>query len=248
MGGGVDMTAICKGRIHSFETLGALDGPGLRCVVFFQGCPLRCRYCHNPDTWDFSAGTEMTVPEVLRRVSKSVPYFSSAGGVTLSGGEPFAQAKFAAEILRCCKQEGIHTAVDTSGFYLDGDVEQALDHTDMILLDIKHVDPTRHKELVGQEQGRSLAFLERVGQRGIRTWVRQVIVPGWNDTDQDMRALAKLVKGISCVEKVELLPYHTMARDKWAKLGMEYPLGDVPGPSVKQVKYLQEVVDSVLAS
>lgn len=226
--------------------MGALDGPGLRCVVFFQGCPMRCRYCQNPDTWDASAGREMTCEQVLAKIERCRPYFGKFGGVTLSGGEPFMQAAFAAELLQACRQRGIHTAVDTCGYFLNEQVDRGLDSTSLVILDIKHADGPKHKELTGCELDRPLAFLRHVAERGIPLWVRQVIVPGWNDTPADVDALAVLVKDVTCLQKVELLAYHTMARAKWDAMGILYPLGDTPPVSAETMKSLREHLATVL--
>ncbi len=235
------------GRIHSIETLGGLDGPGLRCVVFLQGCAMRCLYCQNPDTWSPAAGQETDSGEVVHTVQRYKPYFGPEGGVTLSGGEPFMQAAFAREILAGCRALGIHTAVDTCGYYLDSDVIEALCSTDLVILDIKHADSSRHKQLTGQELERPLAFLRHVAASGIDLWVRQVIVPGWNDTEDDIRALAELVKDLPSLRKAELLGYHAMARWKWEGLGLKYPLADVPEPSPERLAQLQTLLDGLIS-
>jgi pyruvate formate lyase activating enzyme len=230
------------GRVHSIETLGAVDGPGLRCVVFLQGCPLRCQYCHNPDTWDCGGGTEMSVEEVVARVARQRPYFGREGGVTLSGGEPLAQPEFAAKVLRRCQDLGIQTAVDTSGACLNMAVEEALEYTGLVILDIKHTDPQRYAELTGGKLERTLRFLGHVKRMGKPLWVRQVIVPGWNDTEEDARALAALLREVPALERVELLPYHRMGSNKWEALRLSSTLEGVPEADAEVVARLERVV------
>jgi pyruvate formate lyase activating enzyme len=230
------------GRIHSLETLGALDGPGLRCVVFLQGCPLRCRYCHNPDTWAVGDGDEMTVDALVERIARYQPYFAREGGVTLSGGEPLLQARFAARVLAACAARGIHTALDTSGAVLNAEVRMALDATQLVILDIKHTDPARYRALTGGSLARTRAFMAEVAARGIPLWIRQVIVPGWNDTPADVQALARLVRDIPTLTRVELLPYHRLGVEKWCLLGRPYPLAEVAELSAAQQQTLLDVL------
>ena len=234
------------GKVHSVESMGAVDGPGLRCVVFLQGCPMRCRYCHNPDMWDPGLGHEMDSAEVVRRVLRLRPYFRSTGGLTLSGGEPLMQAPFALEILRGCKQAGIHTALDTCGFYLDAAVEECLRHTDLVLLDVKHSDPDRHKALTGHHMDRVLRFIEYLKQTGTAVWVRHVVVPGWTDREENLRVLLEMVADLPGLQRVELLPYHSMARDKWEALGVPYPLGEVEPPEDELMARLRAVVAATI--
>ncbi|HAU36523.1 MAG TPA: pyruvate formate lyase-activating protein [Phycisphaerales bacterium] len=218
------------GRVHSIETLGALDGPGLRVVVFLQGCPLRCLYCHNPDTWSGRGGQEWDATAVVDRVLRSRPYFTQGGGVTLSGGEPLVQARFAAEILRRCREAEIHTALDTAGAALTPDVRRALDFADLVLLDVKHADAARHRALTSGKLATTLAFLRHVDDSGIDLWVRQVIVPGWNDSPDDLRRLAGVLHPLRTLRKIELLPYHAMARAKYAAMDLACPLEGLAPP------------------
>lgn len=236
-----------KGRIHSIETLGALDGPGLRCVLFFQGCPMRCMYCHNPDMWELVGGKEVNVDEALTRILRFKPYFRRGGGITLSGGEPFMQATFATEVLKGCKEQGIHTAVDTNGYYLDSHVKEALGYTDLVILDIKHTVPIKHEQLTGQPLMKPLEFLEYVADKDIPTWVRQVVVPGWNDTATDIKSLGYLVRDLACVHRVELLPYHTMGVHKWEKKGIPYPLVGTNGMSQTSLNAMQYELDAIIS-
>lgn len=237
------------GQVHSIETLAGLDGPGVRCVVFLQGCPLRCRYCHNPDTWNPSAGETLTSDRLVRRVLRLRPYFGQSprgGGVTLSGGEPLMQAEFCAEVLAACRRHGVHTAIDTCGYRLDAAARSALANTDLVLLDIKHTDPLRHRDLTGAELAPAVEFLRYAAAQGIALWVRQVIVPGWNDTDEQARALGRLLRGTDTLEKVELLGYHDLAVVKWRELGMDYGLEGTPPASPQRVEELQRLVDMEL--
>ncbi len=233
------MTDTRTGRVHSLETLGTLDGPGLRCVIFLQGCPLRCLYCHNPDTWSPDAGQEMTVEQLMETVRRSRPYFGQRGGVTLSGGEPLMQAEFAAELFSRCRAEGIHTALDTSGCLLNDAVRALLDVTDLVLLDVKHADPNRYRELTGGDPDAPGQFITELARRALPVWVRQVIVPGWNDTHEAMDALADRVRALTALERVELLGYHRMAEEKYRQMGLAPPLPDVPEPSSEQVDALR---------
>lgn len=222
------------GRIHSIETLGALDGPGLRTVVFLQGCPLRCAYCHNPDSWKTCAGKEMTAKQLVEKVKRYKPYFKTSGGLTLSGGEPLLQGDFCAETIKLCKDEGISTAIDTSGYILH---KEAVDLADLIILDIKHTDSKTFKELTGVEIQRSLEFLDYCKKTNKPLWIRQVILTGINDSKQDMLKLKKLLEGAN-VKRTELLPYHKMGIEKWKQLGLEYTLGDMESPSDEKMDEL----------
>ncbi len=234
--------SIEYGLIHSIETLGALDGPGLRCVVFLQGCPLRCQYCHNPDTWAIHGGKSITCDALMARITRSHPYFGQWGGVTFSGGEPLLQASFVARVSRLCAAQGIHTALDTSGALLNEDVREALSATRLVILDIKHTDPERYHQLTGGVLATTLAFLREVAEKGIPLWVRQVIVPGWNDTAEDVRALAELLHDIPSIERIELLPYHRMGEDKWRQLGHVNPLEDVAEMDLARLAALRQIL------
>jgi pyruvate formate lyase activating enzyme len=221
--------AEVRGRVHSFETMGALDGPGLRVVVFLQGCRLRCRYCHNPDTWDPAGGEELTAAAVVARVERYRPYFADEGGVTISGGEPLLQPAFAAAVLAGCRAASIHTVVDTAGVPPDPAVDAVLAETDLLLLDLKHPDPDRHRELTGRDLAPTLSFLDHALEAGIDVWVRHVVVPGWNDRESDMERLAAcLAPRAGRLARVQLLPYHTMAAEKWEALGRTPPLAETP--------------------
>lgn len=229
------------GRIHSFESFGTVDGPGIRYVVFLQGCPLRCQYCHNPDTWA-TGGKEYTAEEVVKQALRYKNYFGEKGGVTVTGGEPLLQIDFVIELFTLLKEKGIHTCVDTSGiaFKKENAVsvekhEKLLEVTDLFLLDIKHIDSEGHKSLTGQDNANTLAFARFLSERGKKTWIRHVLVPGITDDDEQLQKLREFVDGLSSVEKIEVLPYHTLGVVKYEKLGMEYPLKDVSAPDKERV-------------
>lgn len=231
------------GRIHSFESFGTVDGPGIRFVVFMQGCPLRCQYCHNPDTWNGSDGTEYTVEDVASRVMKYKGYYGDKGGITASGGEPLLQIDFITELFRRLKAQGITTCADTTGITFNpADPESVKKHEallevcDLFLLDIKHIDEDKHKLLTGLSNERPLAFAKFLSDHGKRMWIRHVLVPGLTDDDESLKRLRAFIDTLSSVEKVEVLPYHTMGEVKYEKLGIEYPLKGVQPPIKERVQ------------
>ncbi len=227
------------GRIHSFESFGTVDGPGIRFVVFMQGCPMRCLYCHNPDTWVGEGGKEYTAEEVAANALRYKSYFSGGGGVTVSGGEPMLQAAFVEELFTVLKKNGIHTALDTSGIMFRADNPHAFDGllavTDLVLLDIKHIDGARHKELTGRANDGILAFAGYLSEIGKPVWIRHVLVPGYTDDDEYLHRLADFIKTLKNVQRVEVLPYHTMGVSKYERLGKEYPLKGVEPPAKERV-------------
>lgn len=229
-----------SGYVHSIESMSTVDGPGVRGVVFLQGCAFRCTYCHNPDTWAMKSGTPQTVESVLRTLIRYAPYYRNGGGVTFSGGEPLLQAGFLRHLLRACRQRGLHTAIDTNGHFLHSEARWALAAADLVILDVKHLDPERHIALTAHGLDTTIAFLEHLTAKRIPTWIRQVTVPGWNDTEADMDALADLVKDRPQVQRVQLLPLHHLGQNKWAELGMEYTLRDCPPPSPETMHALRE--------
>ena len=229
------------GHIHSFESFGTVDGPGIRYVVFLQGCPLRCKYCHNPDTWG-QGGTEYTAAEVVEKALRYKNYFGDKGGVTVTGGEPLVQIDFVIELFTLLKAKGMHTCVDTSGITFNGASaasvekhEKLLAVTDLFLLDIKHIDDSACKELTGQSNANTLAFAKFLDKHKKPTWIRQVLVPGLTDSDETLQATRAFIDGLSCVERVEVLPYHTMGTVKYEKLGLKYPLEGVEAPTKERV-------------
>lgn len=233
------------GYIHSIESLGGVDGPGVRAVVFMQGCPLRCAYCHNPDTWNFSGGESTTNKELFDRILRFKPYFGKNGGVTLSGGEPLAQATFAAGFFKLCKEAGISTALDTAGSYMNDDVIDVLNYTDLVILDVKHTDPEEFIKLTGGNYSNFNKFFEYCTSINKPIWLRQVIVPGITDNDENLRALTELAKKSNAL-KVELLAYHDMGRHKWEKLGLSYSLDGITPPSEEKMKKLRDDLNNLL--
>lgn len=217
------------GKIHSIETFGTVDGPGIRYVIFLQGCHLRCKYCHNRDTWDTTVGTPKKVSELIEDIKKYNDYIKfSKGGVTVTGGEPLLQPKFLIALFTELKKLGYHTALDTSGMFpLTPEVKQVLSLTDLVLLDIKHIDDEKCKDLVGFSNKLELEFANYLSENGIKMWIRQVIIPGITDNEDDLIRLKEFLQTLKTVEKVELNPYHTLGVYKWEDLGLEYPLKDI---------------------
>lgn len=212
------------GKIHSLETMGLVDGPGIRVVVFFQGCDLRCIYCHNPDTWALNGGQQIEAKELLRKVVKFKPYWArSGGGVTCSGGEPLLQPQFLIEFLKLCKENGIHTALDTAGFGR-GYYREILQYTDLVILDLKHVDDRGYQELTGRNMAEFKKFIQAVQEFSVKLWIRHVVIPGLTDSREHLRQLEKKISSFKNVEKVELLPYHTLGVHKYKEMGIKYRL------------------------
>ncbi|MFC4307188.1 pyruvate formate-lyase-activating protein [Cohnella boryungensis] len=238
------------GRIHSLETFGTVDGPGIRFVLFLQGCALQCRYCHNPDSWNTKAGMERTVEQILQEIEPYVEYYRrSGGGITVTGGEPTLQAPFVAELFRECKARwGLHTALDSSGFCEASHANELLDVTDLVLLDLKRMDREGHRELTSQPNERILKFAQHLSARGNRMWVRRVLVPGWTDSADDLIAFGRFVGELDGVEKIEVLPYHRMGVYKWQELGLAYPLEGVMEPGPDEVKRAYRLIDQGLGT
>ena len=218
---------MVKGRIHSIETMGLVDGPGIRFVAFMQGCAIRCAYCHNPDTWAMNGGDEYTPSELVAKIRRYKTYFqASGGGVTFSGGDPLLQPEFLIETLNLCKQEGIHTTFDTAGVGL-GDYDEILKYTDLVLFDIKHIDREKYKDLVGRDMDESIKFLEACQKHGTKLWVRHVVVPGITDSREHLKKVKEFIDTLENVEKIELLPYHVLGVNKYQTMGMKYKLEGV---------------------
>lgn len=229
------------GNVSSIETTGFVDGPGIRVVVFLQGCPLRCLYCHNPENLSLKTQkTLMTSAQVVERVKRYTSYFGEDGGVTFSGGEPLLQSEFLLNTLKLCKKNGINTAIDTSG--CGDNYEEILNYVDTVILDIKAIDPKQYKKLTGREIDKFEKFLEVCQEKQKDLWIRQVIVPGFNDKEEDILKLKEYISKIKNVKKVELLPYHDMAKEKYEKLGMKYKLKDVPAMDKKRCLKLQKLL------
>jgi pyruvate formate lyase activating enzyme len=236
------------GYIHSFESFGTVDGPGIRFVVFMQGCPLRCLYCHNPDTW--ARGRKaVSAGQVCDEAIKYKNYFGDKGGVTVSGGEPLLQIEFLIELFTLIKGKGIRTALDTSGILFDEKNEKSVETyerlvsvTDLVLLDIKHIDDEAHRKLTGQSNARPLAFAKFLNDRGVPMWIRHVLVPNITDDDGALKRLRGFIDTLPAVERVEVLPYHTMGAVKYEKLGIDYPLKGVEPPSKERVQNAKKIL------
>ena len=226
------------GKIHSIETFGTVDGPGIRYVIFLQGCHLRCKYCHNRDTWDTTIGTPKKVSELVQDIQKYSDYIKfSKGGVTVTGGEPLLQPKFLIALFTELKKLGYHTALDTSGMFpLTHEVKQVLSLTDLVLLDIKHIDDEKCKDLVGFSNKLELEFANYLSENGIKMWIRQVIIPGITDDENDLIRLKEFLQTLKTVEKIELNPYHTLGVYKWEDLGLEYPLKGVRQANTEDIE------------
>ncbi len=232
------------GRIHSIQSLGTLDGPGVRFVVFTQGCPLRCKCCHNPDTWNTSGGTEYSPIEITAKALRYRSYFGSEGGITLSGGEPLLQADFACEVFRLCKEAGINTCLDTSGCILNDRVRRLLGVTDRVLLDIKYTCDEQYRANAGCGMDAPLAFLREADSMGIPVTLRQVIIPSVNDDVQNAAALRAIAAAHPCVDKVELLPFRKICQVKYNQMGLEFPFGHLPEPTQELMEQLRLIIDS----
>ncbi len=230
------------GYIHSFQSLGAADGPGIRFVVFMQGCNLRCGCCHNPDTWECGTGKEYTPQEVFETVRRYKSYFGKDGGITVSGGEPLLQAGFVAELFRLCKSDGINTCLDTSGSFINNDVLLLLDECDRVLLDIKYTNDESYRKYVGCSLEKPLEFLKVLQQKGISTWLRQVIIPSLNDDENNIKRLSYIAKAHSCVEKVELLPFRKICKAKYDNMGIEFEFEKYDVPSKETMEKLNRLL------
>jgi len=233
-----------EGRIHSFESFGTVDGPGIRFVVFMQGCPLKCKYCHNRDTWDISKGKTYSVDTVFQRTMRLKPYFkSSKGGVTISGGEPLLQADFIIELFKKLKEKGIHTAIDTSGSLpISEKIKELLKYTDLVLLDIKHIDNEKCIDLTGVPNTNTLNFAKYLSDNNIPMWIRQVLVPGITNDENDLKKLKEFISSLKTVEKVEILPYHNLGKFKWEELGIEYELKNILPPTKEQIENAKNIL------
>lgn len=229
-----------KGYVHSIETFGAVDGPGIRYVIFLQGCPLKCKYCHNPDTWQTNIGKQYTVDELTSDIIKYRNFIKS-GGVTITGGEPLLQADFVYEIAKFCNENNIHVAIDTSGAIALEYCQKVIDIVDLLLLDIKHIDPEKCKILSGKDNKNALALLDYCESIGRKVWIRHVVVPGYSDDRDDLEALAKYLTKYTVIEKVEILPFHKMGEFKWENLGLKYELYDTPSTSPEVTKQIKEI-------
>ena len=236
------------GRIHSFESFGTVDGPGIRFVVFFQGCPLRCQYCHNPDTWA-NGGKEYTADEIIIQALRYKNYFGDKGGVTATGGEPLVQIDFVTELFAKLKAKGVHTCVDTSGITFNPNSQESVEKhkkllsvTDLFLLDIKHIDDEACQKLTGKSNANTLAFAKFLSDNGKPMWIRQVLVPNITDGEESLQRTRAFIDSLKTVEKVEVLPYHTLGEVKYEKLGIDYPLKGVETPSKERVMQAKRIL------
>ena len=232
-------------KVHSFESLGTVDGPGLRYIIFLQGCPLKCKFCHNRDTWEFNnAGTEYTISYLINKINRFTSYIkASNGGVTISGGEPLLQAKNLTVLFQTLKKMGIHTCLDTSGALLINDeIKELLNYTDLVLLDIKHIDDEKAKALTGVSNKNELAFARYLSDNKIPMWIRQVLLPGYTDDESDLKRLKEFIDTLSGVERVEILPYHDYGKFKWEELGEKYELDDVKPPSQEEIDKAKQIL------
>ncbi|MBS1154869.1 MAG: pyruvate formate-lyase 1-activating enzyme [Proteobacteria bacterium] len=233
----VDENGKLSGFVHSIETGAAVDGPGMRFVLFVSGCQFRCLYCHNPDTWKMRNGKLMSVDEVLKEIGKYANFLRFAGGVTISGGEPLMQAHYVGEIFYRVKTElKLHTALDTQGFLAAHLEDEWFDNVDLVLLDIKQFNPEKYERLTGKPLQPTLDFAERLTRMGKKMWIRYVLVPGWTDDYDDVEKLAEYLTTLKGIERVEVLPFHKMGEHKWEELGLDYELTNVPPPSQELIE------------
>lgn len=241
----------CKGIVHSLETFGSVDGPGVRFVVFLQGCKMRCKYCHNPETWSMCGGEEWSADKLFEKVFKYRNYWGknmSEGGVTVSGGEPLLQIEFVTEFFKLLKENGVHTTLDTSGqpFTMDeewlGNFDELLKYTDLVMLDLKEFDNVKHKTLTGFDNENILRMAEYLSDKGISMWIRHVLVPGLTDDETGLRNMAKFISSLKTVEKIENLPYHTLGLFKWENLNMKYSLDGVKSPTSEEVAIADRIL------
>lgn len=233
------------GNIHSIESFGTVDGPGIRLVVFTQGCPMRCLYCHNPDTWSFEKNKKISVDEILKKYD-SVKEFLKNGGITVTGGEPLSQIEFVTELFKKAKEKSIHTAIDTSGILFNRNntekLDELLQYTDLVMLDIKHINNEEHKKLTGFSNKNILDFAKYLSEKKVPMWVRHVVVPTINDKDEYFRELGKFLATLDSIKALDMLPYHTMAKPKYDNLGIDYPLNDIPAATKEQIVHARFVV------
>lgn len=235
------------GYVHSLESFGLVDGPGVRFVVFLQGCAMRCKFCHNPETWH-SGGEQWTAEKLYEKVYRYRKYWKNNGGITVSGGEPLLQIDFVTEFFHLAKKDGVHTALDTSGQpFSDNSVwmekfKELMSVTDLVILDLKEMDGERHKALTGYENSNILKMAQWLSDNGNSMWIRHVLVPGLTDDANELEKMHKFISGLKTVERVEILPYHTLGVFKWQNMGMKYPLENVPTPTKEQVEIAEKIL------
>lgn len=237
-----------KGKIHSIESFGSADGPGVRYIIFLKGCKMRCKYCHNPDTWGADGVTEETAEEVLKKAMRYKNYWKNNGGITVSGGEALLQIDFLIELFKLAKENNVHTTLDTSGnpftreepFF--GKFNELMKYTDLYMLDIKHIDNEEHKKLTGQPNENILDMAKYLSENGKAMWIRHVLVPGYTDSEEQLTRLKKFIDSLDTVDRVEILPYHTLGVFKWKELGIPYELEDVNPPTKEEVERAKRIL------
>lgn len=234
---------MIRGRIHSIQTLGTLDGPGVRFVVFMQGCNLRCGCCHNPDTWNMTDGTEYTTDEILQRVIRCREYFGKDGGITVSGGEPLLQAEFVYELFTKCHEHDINTCLDTSGSIMNDSVRLLLTETDRVLLDIKYTDDESYLKYVGCTMSKPVEFLSYLNDNHIPVTIRQVIIPTLNDNDENITTLKDIITQHVCIDKTELLPFRKICQVKYDNMDIDFPFGHIPEPTKETMEKLNRILN-----
>lgn len=234
-------------RLHSTESFGALDGPGIRFVIFLQGCPISCKFCHNRDTWDIMGGEVVSIDQILKRIDHSLPYIkASNGGVTVSGGEPILQAKFVTELFKILHEKGIHTCLDTAGSLpINKDIEELLKVTDLVLMDIKHMDKEKAIDLIGISNINNLNFARYLSNHKIPMWIRHVLVPNYTDSKEHLLKLKEFISTLESVEKVEILPYHDFGKYKWDNLGIPYPLEGIRTANQEDVDRAKSILEII---
>lgn len=237
-----------QGRIHSLESFGTVDGPGVRFVVFVQGCPMRCAYCHNPDTWEMNAGTLMEPSEIIAQYERNSSFYRG-GGLTVTGGEPLMQLDFLIELFTLAREKSIHTCLDTSGIAFNPDnssqmekMDRLMALTNLVMLDIKHIDPEKHKELTAQPNQRILEFVAYLDSKNVDMWIRHVVVPGITDDDKYLYQLGYFIGQFHNLKALDVLPYHTMGTAKYEKLGLEYKLKGVPAMDKNKIVEKKRVI------
>lgn len=233
---------MIKGNVHSIQSLGTVDGPGIRFVVFLQGCNLRCGCCHNPDTWEMSGGIQYTPREIVDKVVRYKDYFGEAGGITLSGGEPLLQADFAYEVFHLCHNEGINTCLDTSGSILNDNVKKLLTVTDRVLLDIKYTNDMQYREYAGCGMDKPLEFLAHLNAQKIPVTLRQVIIPTLTDNEENVKELKMIASNHPCVDKIELLPFRKICQTKYDNMGLDFKFGNIPEPTHDKMQELNKLI------
>lgn len=236
------------GFIHSTESFGSVDGPGVRFIIFVSGCPMRCQFCHNPDTWNMQAGEQRSADDLLKQALRYRAYWKDGGGITVSGGEPLMQMDFMIDFFRKAKEQGVHTVIDTSGapftreepFF--GKFNELMKYTDLLLVDIKHIDAEEHRALTGHTNENILDMARYLSEINKPVWIRHVLVPGKNDTDEYLKKLKSFLSELDNVQKVEVLPYHTFGEYKWKELGYDYPLAGTEPPSKERVENAKKIL------